>query len=115
MFKDLLAQAPELVKGRSYSAPADVYALGMTMLEAITGDVSYAELKLDFAVLYAVAEKKYPKRPQVHIPDDSEHGDILWVLLQRCWTYEPEERPSAAEVKEMMSWITQEGLRPRRY
>ncbi|KAG8692212.1 hypothetical protein FRC08_009934 [Ceratobasidium sp. 394] len=105
--------APELIKGGTYSAPADVYALGMTILETITCTVPYADLKAEFAVAYAIIEKKHPERPQSYIPYNSEQGATLWLLLERCWAYEPADRPGAGQVKEMMQEITQGGLRPR--
>jgi len=102
--------APELLEGSKYSVPADVYALGMTLLETITGHVPYIE-KSDLAVFTTVVVKKeHPTRPEKFIPSDSQHGDTLWLLLTRCWAYEPETRPSAADVGGIMQTITREGL-----
>ncbi|KAG8728311.1 hypothetical protein FRC10_005090, partial [Ceratobasidium sp. 414] len=88
--------APEILKGDTMcSFEADVYALGM---ETITGSVPYPE-KGDRAVMVAVVIKKeFPKRPLEHIPQGSPAGDKLWSLLEKCWTYEPEQRPTAAQV-----------------
>ncbi|KAG8736308.1 hypothetical protein FRC10_009470, partial [Ceratobasidium sp. 414] len=46
--------------------------------------------------------KEPPARPEAHIPSGSRHGDALWLLLKRCWANEPEERPKASEVAEIM-------------
>ncbi|KAG8748597.1 hypothetical protein FRC12_013829 [Ceratobasidium sp. 428] len=61
--------------------------------------------------MYAVMEKSQPERPEVAIPIDSKDGNKMWSLLQWCWEYEPEKRPSAAEVREIVKEITQAGLR----
>lgn len=68
--------------------------------ETITGNMPYHELERDHAVIAAILFKKNPpKRPEMHIPTNSAHGDTLWSLLINCWTYEPGGRPSAAEVQ----------------
>ncbi|KAG8712062.1 hypothetical protein FRC08_015072, partial [Ceratobasidium sp. 394] len=96
--------SPELLEGRAIcSAAADVYALGMTILETITGRIPWHG-KTDTAVACAVMIMKvHPERPQDHIPEGSRHGNILWSLLQSCWAYEPDDRPSATQVKERVS------------
>ncbi|KAG8687059.1 hypothetical protein FRC09_013723, partial [Ceratobasidium sp. 395] len=90
--------APELFEGSSCSYATDVYAHGMTILEAITGDVPWTG-KSERAVMFAITIKRVcPERPETHIPSESEHGDTLWTLLKSCWEFEPEKRPSAANV-----------------
>ncbi|QRV92292.1 Tyrosine kinase family catalytic domain protein [Ceratobasidium sp. AG-Ba] len=102
--------APELFRGAKCSVQADIYALGMVPKETITGDVPYPD-KTEYAVMFAVMfEKAYPERPGTHIPN-SEQGDSLWSLLKWCWEFEPEKRPSAADVARKMAEITDEGLR----
>ncbi|KAG8730097.1 hypothetical protein FRC11_007426, partial [Ceratobasidium sp. 423] len=93
--------APELLEGSGQpSKEADVYALGMTMLEVITGRVPY-DGKGDFAVLKLVSKKKHPERPNEHIPTESRDGNKLWRLLKKCWAHDPEKRPSASRVAEI--------------
>ncbi|KAG8686276.1 hypothetical protein FRC08_012648, partial [Ceratobasidium sp. 394] len=90
--------APELLAEAPYSLEADVYALGMTILEVITGTVPYHTLK-DLAVITAVTQKRHPARPQESIPSASTDGNTLWSLLCSCWAYEPKSRPTAEAVK----------------
>ncbi|KAG8707648.1 hypothetical protein FRC08_000370 [Ceratobasidium sp. 394] len=59
--------APELLHGATYSIPADVYALGMTILETITGTVPFSD-RNHIAVLAAVMTHKTPTRPEDDIP-----------------------------------------------
>ncbi|KAG9080753.1 hypothetical protein FS749_007910, partial [Ceratobasidium sp. UAMH 11750] len=107
--------APEILDEREVkqSEEADVYALGMTILETITGKVPYSHINNIVALIKAIAIKnETPKRPEEHMASNSEHGDALWSLLQSCWKFEPEERPDAAEVAKIMKGITREGLMP---
>ncbi|KAG8684981.1 hypothetical protein FRC08_013377, partial [Ceratobasidium sp. 394] len=104
--------APELLDERegTYSTAADVYALGMTILETFTGQVPYFG-KSEFGVLSAVTiRKEVPARPEEQIPSRSQQGDLLWSLLKRCWANEPTDRPSSSEVAETMQKMTREGL-----
>ncbi|KAG8725553.1 hypothetical protein FRC09_011280 [Ceratobasidium sp. 395] len=102
--------APELLHEEPSSFEADVYALGMTTLEVMTGKVPYAGMK-DMAVINAINSKQHPKRPEEHIPT-SAWGDTLWLLLSRCWAFEPEARPSARNVQHLMEMVDPERLIP---
>ncbi|KAG8704893.1 hypothetical protein FRC08_001962 [Ceratobasidium sp. 394] len=104
--------APELLDEGSYSVKADVYALGMTVLEVITGQVPYAGSS-DIQVITAILNRRHPKRPEVYIPTESENGNTLWSVLTHCWEFNPGLRPSAKYVQDMMSFITPQGLLPR--
>ncbi|KAG8790561.1 hypothetical protein FRC12_011567 [Ceratobasidium sp. 428] len=107
--------APELFEGAKCTVPADMYALGMTILllqEALTGDVPFSDKPDHYAVMYSVmVERSQPNRPKTSIPIGSTNGDKMWSLLQSCWEYEPEKRPSALEVKKIVMEITQAGLK----
>ncbi|KAG8692568.1 hypothetical protein FRC08_009688 [Ceratobasidium sp. 394] len=102
--------APELLGDAPLSVAADVYALGMTILEVITGSVPYAEFKRDPAVMNAINNKQHPKRSQAHIPTGTEYGDVLWELLTSCWAFKPESRPSAQLVQDKLAVLSPKGL-----
>ncbi|KAG9078186.1 hypothetical protein FS749_009843 [Ceratobasidium sp. UAMH 11750] len=106
--------APEILDEREVkqSEKADVYALGMTILEIITGKVPYSYINNIVVIIKAIAFNQIPRRPEESIPSNSQHGDTLWSLLQSCWEFEPEKRPGAAEVAEIMKGVTREGLMP---
>ncbi|KAG8736323.1 hypothetical protein FRC10_009464 [Ceratobasidium sp. 414] len=145
--------APEIMDEREVkqSEEADVYALGMAdntgiiylsyttriqvphvgSQEVITGKLPYFYINNMIALMRAIGIKnETPKRPEESIPSNSQHGDALWSLLQSCWEFEPEKRPDAAEVVEIvrprpstaapkanicesqMKGITREGLVP---
>lgn len=76
--------------------------------ETITGNIPYHDLAQDLAVIMAVAiKRKFPERPDAHIPLNVEYGDVLWSLLTKCWAYESKNRPNAAFVRDMVRNITQ--------
>ncbi|CAE6530930.1 unnamed protein product [Rhizoctonia solani] len=105
--------APELLEESSNCKPSkatDIYALGMTMLEMITGKHPY-DGKSDLMVFKLVSEKKHPERPNEHIPSESRDGNKFWRLLKQCWAYDPEKRPSAASATIVMKSITPQGLK----
>ncbi|CAE6450867.1 unnamed protein product [Rhizoctonia solani] len=98
--------APEIVLGDvQLSFKADIYALGMTILEIITGSPPYESLG-DMAALTKIMTKTYPARPVEHIPPGIRQADLLWSLLTSCWDPNPNDRPTASEMKV----ITPEGL-----
>ncbi|CAE6358551.1 unnamed protein product [Rhizoctonia solani] len=102
--------APEVVLGDTgHSVEADVYALGMTILEVITGKVPYAGIS-DVTVFVKVMQNIHPTRPEQQIPPGNPQADFLWALLRTCWAISPRDRPSAASVGDQMKLITQEGL-----
>ncbi|CAE6455813.1 unnamed protein product [Rhizoctonia solani] len=80
--------------------------------EAITGQLPFSE-KQEMALLLAVCvRQEVPTRPVAQIPANSENGDKLWELLCKCWSREPEKRPSAAQVESIVATITKESLTP---
>ncbi|KAG8711786.1 hypothetical protein FRC09_020409 [Ceratobasidium sp. 395] len=74
------------------SKETDVYALGMTMLEIITGRVPYAEYKVDSSIIRALDKKEFPDRPKETISNG------MWRLFEACWDHNPKARPSASKV-----------------
>ncbi|KAG8763403.1 hypothetical protein FRC12_008563 [Ceratobasidium sp. 428] len=105
--------APELLNEAPSSFEADVYALGMTILEVITGKVPYAGMK-DIAVMNAINSNRHPERPKEHIPTTSFYSNKLWSLLNRCWAFKPKARPLARWVQGQMELITaKDSLRVR--
>ncbi|CAE6501807.1 unnamed protein product [Rhizoctonia solani] len=76
--------APELLEEMgAYSSAADVYALGMTFLEAITNKLPFPDLKSDNAIISKVLIKKeIPSRPLSTLPDRV-YADTLWSLCNK--------------------------------
>ncbi|KAG9083631.1 hypothetical protein FS749_005881 [Ceratobasidium sp. UAMH 11750] len=104
--------APELLLDAGpYSIEADVYALGMTMLEAFSGKLPFCEIEKDPAVIMRVViQKRHPERPFDSIPTPSRLANAVWELLPRCWSYDPLDRPSAFQVQTQIERIARERL-----
>ncbi|KAG9119366.1 hypothetical protein FRC07_005628, partial [Ceratobasidium sp. 392] len=95
--------APELISREDAAAadrsmPADVYALGMTILEVMTGKHPYDEIRPEPAVTLAIIKGRRPRRP-VTFSSEQSLGDKRWSMLLGCWKMEPDQRPTAIEVK----------------
>lgn len=79
----------------------DVYALGMTMLETITGEVPYPHIIYDTGIIFALIRKQLPKRPQ-ELSGPEERASHIWALLVTCWDHDPSARPDASSVVESL-------------
>ncbi|KAG8695522.1 hypothetical protein FRC09_009107 [Ceratobasidium sp. 395] len=95
--------APEILAGEVLcSMEGDVWALGMTILEIITGKPPYSELERDIAVIAKIISQQLPKR---QVLPNGPFGDRLWTLLTSCWESEPSRRPTAAYVRDCLKAI----------
>jgi serine/threonine protein kinase len=80
--------APEQVRGRDVTPATDVYALGLVLLEALTGKRAYRGAPVEAALARLTASPAIPDA----VPAEW-HG-----LLRAMTASEPAERPSAAAV-----------------
>ncbi|KAJ1299995.1 hypothetical protein OPQ81_011829 [Rhizoctonia solani] len=103
--------APEILEGTTKHTPAgDIYSLGMTILEAFTSEIPFAD-KPEISILtHIVVKKNIPMRPEKIIPKSSVYGDRLWDILTKCWAYDPEQRPSVGVVWEVLKPLTPDKL-----
>ena len=76
---------------------SDCYALGMVILEVLTGQVPFPCCNT-LVVMRKVVGGKRPDRPQG--PKAVWFTDVLWGLLMRCWSPRPELRPTVETVLE---------------
>ncbi|KAH7333807.1 kinase-like domain-containing protein [Rhizoctonia solani] len=98
--------APEILKGSKRILASDVYSLGMTILETITGKKhSYAdEPGLSWIRKMKIGEP--PSRPADTIPQ-AHAGNVISDILHKCWSYNPRDRPSVVEVRDIMYTVYQ--------
>ena len=80
--------APEQVTGEQVGAPADVYALGLVLLEALTGVREYDGPAVEAAMARL---HRSPAMP-TSLPDG--YADLLTAMTSRY----PEDRPTAGQV-----------------
>ncbi|CAE7142054.1 unnamed protein product [Rhizoctonia solani] len=89
----------EIYEGKvTHTMHGDIYSLGMTILEAFTSQVPFADLTDNLLVMHVAVSRNIPSRPEA-IPTNTIDGDRLWAILIKCWSYNPKHRPSAEEVR----------------
>ncbi|QFZ18243.1 serine/threonine-protein kinase [Saccharothrix syringae] len=84
--------APEQVRGEEVGPPADVYALGLVLLECLTGRREYQGSQVEAAV----ARLRRPPDVPRDLPAD------LARLLRRMTALSPRQRPTAAECARLL-------------
>lgn len=82
--------APEQVEGHDVTSAADVYALGLVLLEALTGRRGFQ------GVGHEVAIARLTRDPDVETDVPARWRPLLRAMTRR----DPRERPSATEVRE---------------
>ncbi|CUA78463.1 WD repeat-containing protein 5 homolog [Dictyostelium discoideum] [Rhizoctonia solani] len=91
--------APELLLAEvpKRTTQSDIYALGMTMLEILTGEVPYSECQQDYTVIKKVEKGKFPDRPLGRLKDDNK-GNMMWNILKHCWRPDASNRPPPEQI-----------------
>ncbi|KAG9126268.1 hypothetical protein FRC07_004156 [Ceratobasidium sp. 392] len=101
--------APELFEDdptRSYKT--DIYALGMTMLEILTGEVPFQEITNELQISSVVTRDKItPKRPECLVAKNPQH-EAYWNAMRRCWVYNPKQRATAEEIERIVKLVPEE-------
>ncbi|CDH52331.1 serine threonine kinase [Lichtheimia corymbifera JMRC:FSU:9682] len=82
--------APEVIKGQAYDAKADIWSLGVLMLEMMQGDPPYVEYP-PLRAVFLIASSGLPSLVK---PDH--WSNELKDFVQLCTMTEPEDRPDAA-------------------
>jgi eukaryotic-like serine/threonine-protein kinase len=88
--------APEQVAGRGAVAATDVYALGLVLLECLTGERSFPGGTVEAAVA------RMTQDPPLPVELDPAWRQLLLAMTAR----DPEARPTAAEVAETAAVLT---------
>ncbi|KAL5638093.1 hypothetical protein ACGC1H_002371 [Rhizoctonia solani] len=84
----------------------DIYALGMTFLEIMSGRAPYHEFKKDTSIITRITKRILPKRPELGMPKGDIQADLLWSLMQDTWAHDPQYRPNASVVCDTIKMIT---------
>ena len=78
---------------------SDCYALGMVILEVLTGQAPFPCCN-NMAVMRKIIKGERPDRPRG--PEALWFTDDLWGLLKQCWSSEPKLRPTVESVLERL-------------
>jgi len=87
--------APEVLQGQPYTQAADIYSFGIIAAEMITGLPPYYDREHDQFLALDICQGLRPQF-QIKIPP------LLEKLINRCWDADPEQRPSAEELKKIL-------------
>ena len=89
--------SPELIDPEKFgyqtirlTKSSDCYALGMVIYETVSGHMPFHE-QIDIVVCVRVIQGKHPTRGSI-FPEG------LWKMMELCWAYQPDERPSIVDV-----------------
>ena len=82
---------------------SDCYALGMVVLEILSGRPPLASDK-DFIVIQKIIAGERPGRPEG--PEGAWFTSDLWGMLQLCWAARPESRPNVEMALECLERVS---------
>ncbi|KAG9018100.1 hypothetical protein FRB90_012289 [Tulasnella sp. 427] len=93
------AVAPEVIELKGASAASDIWSLGCTIVELLTGEPPYSELGTSLSVMFRIVEDD-----TAPIPDCC--SKPLRDFLSQCFRKDPTERPTAESLFEH-PWLKQ--------
>ena len=94
--------APEQIDGSQVTAKADIYALGLVLLESLTGDRAFQGTPHEAALMRLARDPEIPASLPAPWP----------ALLRDMTARQPEDRPDAADVEAALSEPTDDASAP---
>ncbi|KAF9454333.1 hypothetical protein P691DRAFT_809889 [Macrolepiota fuliginosa MF-IS2] len=102
--------APEIIELRGPQTQSDIWSLGCTVIELMTGRPPYAEISNSMTVMFRIVEDDMPP-----IPEGC--SELLQDFLQQCFHKDYSKRPSAELLCEhpwlKKNWVGLKDLRPQ--
>lgn len=84
--------APEVIKGTGYGRRADIWSVGCTVIEMLTGKHPWPDLDNPWSAMFQIAKNlEGPPRPDGI-------SDMCREFLDACLQYEPQNRPTCSEL-----------------
>jgi len=90
MSPELIAPQDFGLKNSRPTKSSDCYSLGMVIYETISGNIPFHE-HTDLTVFVKVLRGERPSR-------GARLTKSLWEMLERCWAFQPNDRPSVEDV-----------------
>lgn len=91
--------APEVItQGKTYDQSADIWSLGITIYEMVTGNPPLSDQEQMRAIMLI------PKNKPPRLPTEGNFSPLLREFVSICLNEEPKERPSADELAKT-KWI----------
>ncbi|KAG8959177.1 hypothetical protein FRC03_008363 [Tulasnella sp. 419] len=101
--------SPELLQNRRTTTRSDIWALGCLIMEVFTGRIPYNNVNCRPAVEEAIERGDWPYDiDSTSLPSDVQAAFVNRV--SRCWAVDPDIRPSAAQLLEIIEQLINEGL-----
>ncbi len=88
--------APEVLHSKKFSGASDIYSFGILMNEIISGLPPFNNVSHDHRLAAEICQGKRPEVP-LYTPR------LLIELIRRCWETKPSNRPSAKELKDLLT------------
>ncbi|RIA86511.1 kinase-like domain-containing protein [Glomus cerebriforme] len=93
--------APEILRGQNYTKAADIYSFGIIMYEIISGLPPYHDISHDKNLAMEICQGLRP-RFNFEVPR------MIIHLIKRCLDANPLNRPTANEIKKILSiWVVE--------
>ncbi|KAG7385386.1 Leucine-rich repeat serine/threonine-protein kinase 2 [Phytophthora boehmeriae] len=78
-------KAPECLMGKPPSFASDIYAFGMCIIQAVTGEFPWHKREDAIVKRFVLKERRIPDRPEGFKPNE-------WELIERMCRWDPQER-----------------------
>ena len=88
--------SPELLADYKYSESSDVYAFSLICYEILTLSVPFTNLETKESIIDEVVNKQNRPKFDVDVPLCYKN------LIERCWSQNPDDRPSFRDKEEMV-------------
>ncbi|KAH8832988.1 Pkinase-domain-containing protein [Flagelloscypha sp. PMI_526] len=102
--------APEVIELKGASTKSDIWSLGCTVIELLTGKPPYADVGNSMSVMFRIVEDARPPLPENCSP-------ALERFLLECFDKDPTKRPAADVLCEhewlQLNWAGRKELRPQ--
>ncbi|KAJ3559726.1 hypothetical protein NP233_g11194 [Leucocoprinus birnbaumii] len=85
---------------------SDIWSFACTCYEALTGQMPFFHIKKVVHLIRALMRGVRPLRGPLPAECDAVKEN-LWTLMEKCWNYDPNERPDAEGIEQMISELFQ--------